>query len=158
MPHMGNKYMMSFMRDDLVLSPVFLAHAPPGGSVQWEANDEFERSLQEMVQAAHAAWPDLPLPAHEFVRYLAEHLAADDVGMEAALRFDLDPELAYLKDHYRGLIEDAFREALAALPDKHINLLRLCFVDGLTQTQIGAMFRVNRSTVMRRLESVRETI
>jgi RNA polymerase sigma-70 factor (ECF subfamily) len=63
------------------------------------------------------------------------------------------PELQALRNRYRPLFSDAFHDALAELTTDERNLLRLHFVDGLSMDALGKLFRVNRSTVFRRLNS-----
>jgi RNA polymerase sigma-70 factor, ECF subfamily len=63
------------------------------------------------------------------------------------------PELQALRNRYRPLFDDAFRDALAGLTTDERNLLRLHFVDGVSMDELGKLFRVNRSTVFRRINS-----
>jgi RNA polymerase sigma-70 factor (ECF subfamily) len=69
-----------------------------------------------------------------------------------------DPELDYIKARYRGEFEAAFQDALAKLDSEQRNVLRLHFVDQLNIDQIGAIFRVHRSTVARWLQASRGQI
>ena len=47
---------------------------------------------------------------------------------------------------------------LVAVPAAQRNLLRMYFVDGLSTTQIGALFQVNRSTAIRWLQAARDEL
>jgi RNA polymerase sigma-70 factor (ECF subfamily) len=77
---------------------------------------------------------------------------------DTAVATDRDPELRYLQQRYKQEFEEAAKSAFAALDDEQVNLLRLQFVDGLQTAQIAALFRVDRSTIKRRLASCRETL
>lgn len=69
-----------------------------------------------------------------------------------------DPELRYLKTLYRAEFGAAFREALAALPERQRVLLRLHYVDGLQMTRIAGLYQVHQSTVSRWVASAVETV
>jgi RNA polymerase sigma-70 factor (ECF subfamily) len=68
------------------------------------------------------------------------------------------PELSFFKEHYRSDAKLALQEALARLPAERLNVLRLHLLDGLTMEKIGALYRVNRSTVKRWLDDTRERL
>jgi len=67
----------------------------------------------------------------------------------------VDPELAFLKRHYRDAFREAFHRAAETLDDDDKLLLRYRFVDELTLPQLAAALGVHRATVARRLASVR---
>jgi RNA polymerase sigma-70 factor (ECF subfamily) len=69
-----------------------------------------------------------------------------------------NPEMRYLKLRYGKELQDALGEAFATLDDEQANLLRLQLVDGLRTSQIAALFRVDRSTIKRRLAACREQV
>jgi RNA polymerase sigma-70 factor (ECF subfamily) len=84
---------------------------------------------------------------------------ASDAAKEAeALSPALDPELDYIKSRYRRDFEESLRAALSTLSDEESNVLRLCFVEGLSLEQIGALYQVNKSTISRRLARTREKL
>jgi len=60
-----------------------------------------------------------------------------------------DAELAYLKQRYRKEYEAAFANAAALLSVRERAILRLHLSGGLTLEALGAMYRVNPSTVCR---------
>lgn len=60
-----------------------------------------------------------------------------------------DPELAFLKRHYRDEVQRALKEALACLALDERNVLRLSFLDGLSIDQIAAVYGVHRATAAR---------
>jgi len=82
-------------------------------------------------------------------------LPVDDEAL--ALGLD-DPELHYLKENYRHAFRTALHEAIAGLESRELNLIRLHYVDGLTTTQIGALYRVHQATASRWLERARSAI
>jgi RNA polymerase sigma-70 factor (ECF subfamily) len=69
-----------------------------------------------------------------------------------------DPELAFLKAHYREPFQAAFREALAALSDEMVNVLRLHLVDGLNIDRIGALYGAHRATAARWIAATRREL
>jgi RNA polymerase sigma-70 factor (ECF subfamily) len=69
-----------------------------------------------------------------------------------------DPEIGYLKERYRHAFSAAFRGAVEALGAEDRELLRLRFVDGLTQVEVAARLGVHRATVVRRLDAAQEAV
>lgn len=69
-----------------------------------------------------------------------------------------DPELRFLKERYRVEFKEVFQEVLATLSSQDRNLLRYQLVGGLTLEQIAALYKVNRSTVVRWLQKVRNKL
>lgn len=69
-----------------------------------------------------------------------------------------DPELAFLKAHYRDEVQQALKDALAGLGADERNVLRLHFLDGLSTEQIAAVYGVHRATVARWVKRGRETL
>jgi RNA polymerase sigma-70 factor (ECF subfamily) len=69
-----------------------------------------------------------------------------------------DPELGYLKAHYRADFEQAFAATLGQLSVEQCNVLRLYFLDGMSSEAIARLFRVNGSTVRRWLAGFRREI
>jgi RNA polymerase sigma-70 factor (ECF subfamily) len=68
------------------------------------------------------------------------------------------PELGYVRERYREDFRAAFRAALAALDAPARRLLRMHFLDGLSLSQIGAVERLDKSNVSRRLAAIRTQI
>lgn len=81
---------------------------------------------------------------------------ADDALAEP--RAANDPELAYLKEHYRRELGHAMRATLAALSDRESNVLWLRYYEGLSAEAIGATYRVSARTVQRWLDAAREHV
>lgn len=69
-----------------------------------------------------------------------------------------DPELAFLKSHYREEVQQALKDALAGLEADERNVLKLHFLDGLTADRIAAVYGVHRATVTRWLARGREAL
>lgn len=70
----------------------------------------------------------------------------------------LDPDLLWMKHQYREPVEDAFRDAVAALPEDQRKLLRLRGVLGLSIDQLGPHFGRARSTMDRRVRDLYQTL
>lgn len=71
---------------------------------------------------------------------------------------DIDPEVVYLREHYRADVDAVFRAAIATLPDRSRAVLRYHLLDGWSIDEIGALYHVNRSTAARWLTSAREAL
>lgn len=84
-------------------------------------------------------------------------LAPDDAAGDLAA-IDDDPELAYLKAHYRDAWKTAFTEAAAALDARDRNLLRLHHLSGVTLDALAAMYGVHRATAVRWLAEARRRL
>jgi RNA polymerase sigma-70 factor (ECF subfamily) len=69
-----------------------------------------------------------------------------------------DPELAILAERYRAPLAQAFRDALAVLSARDRNLLRLHFVEGTRLEDLGAVHRVDKSTVSRWLTRAKSAV
>lgn len=69
-----------------------------------------------------------------------------------------EAELDYIRGRYRDEFRQAFQEALAALSVQQRNLLRLYYLDGLSDARSAAVLGVSRSTVKRRLADARSAI
>src|SRR5262249_42757155 len=82
-------------------------------------------------------------------RDVREERLPDDNSDHGLISPGSDPELDYIKARYREPFEAAFTEALGALDAQQRNVLRYYFVDGLTLEKIGALYSVNRSTILR---------
>lgn len=83
--------------------------------------------------------------------------AHEELGA-AAPAVGADPEMAFLKGHYRPAFEKAFSEAFRELTVQERNVLWLHFLDGLGIDRIGTLFQVHRSTAARWLASARERL
>jgi len=66
-----------------------------------------------------------------------------------------DPELAHLKVRYKGVFEAAFRDAFRVLAPRERTILSLHLLSGLTLERMGAIYRVNASTIHRWIDRAR---
>ena len=94
--------------------------------------------------------------ALDHVRGQARLVPDDATGDLAAI--DDDPELAYLKAHYRDAWKTAFTEAAVALDPRDRNLLRLHHLSGVTLEALAAMYSVHRATAVRWLADARRRL
>ena len=69
-----------------------------------------------------------------------------------------DPEVLYLKQHYRTEFKQAFQEAFDGLESRERNLLRYAFGDGLTVDAIGTVYGVHRATAARWVTKAQESL
>jgi RNA polymerase sigma-70 factor (ECF subfamily) len=81
----------------------------------------------------------------------------DDAGEDLELP-GADPELDYLKAHYRSEFKAAFQAAMETLSDHELSVLRLNLLDGLNIDKIGAIYGTHRSTVARWIARSRERL
>ncbi|HTB60095.1 MAG TPA: sigma-70 family RNA polymerase sigma factor [Polyangia bacterium] len=87
-----------------------------------------------------------------------EERARDGAAAEPAVSGHTHPEMAFLKDRYRGDFEQALKESLGRLPERQRTLLRLHLVNGVSIEKIGQMFAVSQPTASRWLAAARETL
>jgi RNA polymerase sigma-70 factor (ECF subfamily) len=87
----------------------------------------------------------------------ARRTAPDDDVAALAAAGD-DPELAFLKAHYRDAFKAAFHTAATELDARDRNLLRLHHLGGVTLDQLAAMYGVHRATAVRWLADVRKRL
>jgi RNA polymerase sigma-70 factor (ECF subfamily) len=92
--------------------------------------------------------------AQDLLRARKPHAPIDD-SLRAT---SADPELDYLKKRYASEFREAFAAVLAGLPAKQRNILSLYFLDGMTTQAIGALYRVDATTVGRWLARLRQSI
>jgi RNA polymerase sigma-70 factor (ECF subfamily) len=109
-------------------------------------------------------------PLAAWVRVAATRAALDllrSAGARAGAELEPDdltpgsgdsPELDYIKDRYRPQFKIAFQEALRGLDSEQRNVLRLHVVEGLNIDEIGALFKVHRSTVARWIAAARQQV
>lgn len=89
----------------------------------------------------------------------AEHAAAPgDDELDVLPGAVADPELAMLRERYRGEVRTAFAAAFGALTERQRNVLRQYHIDELTIDQLGALYQVNRATAARWVNSARTTV
>lgn len=107
-----------------------------------------------------AAWLRV-IAVREAVNLLeqARHEVNMPIKQAAALPVsDDDPELGYMKRTYRAAFKDALEQALLELPARAQNLLRQQLIDGLTVTELGALYQVHHATAARWLIDARQQL
>jgi RNA polymerase sigma-70 factor (ECF subfamily) len=67
-------------------------------------------------------------------------------------------ELDYLRERYRACFGTALRQAVAELAPADRAILRFHFVDGLTPGHIGGIYGVHRTTILRRIDALQDTL
>jgi RNA polymerase sigma-70 factor (ECF subfamily) len=87
-------------------------------------------------------------------RRRAAHEIDDDGELLEQAAVAEDPELIVLRDRCRDELRAALVAAVAALDSRERTLLRLSLRDRLTVDQLGALYRVHRSTAARWLKAV----
>src|SRR5439155_10525537 len=80
------------------------------------------------------------------------------LGLDAMGSSRDDVDLALIKSRYKKQFNESFRHAFSLLSPQERNVLRMRFLDGLTTEEIGAFYRVHRTTVMRWLEKAQSTL
>jgi RNA polymerase sigma-70 factor (ECF subfamily) len=81
----------------------------------------------------------------------------DQMLEELPAEYD-DPEVQYLKKHFKKEFSMAFREALESLTDRERVLLRLQVIGGHDPAEIAAVYHVHRTTVARWLTAARHSL
>ena len=110
-------------------------------------------SLRNWIRAAAArALIDLHRAGGRGREVTVEHSLFEQLAGE------LDPEMAYLRRHYRDEFAAAFEVAVRSLSPRDRNHLRHVFVQHLTIDQIGAIYGVHRATAARRLAAARDAL
>jgi len=69
-----------------------------------------------------------------------------------------DPELAFVKQHYRVEFERAFRATLATLTPRDANVLRLHYIENVSAQSIGAIYGVTARSVQMWIATSRRRI
>lgn len=82
----------------------------------------------------------------------------DEDELEALPILGDDPEVQYLKEHYRTELRAAVAEALEALPARDRLLLKYHHVDRLGVERLGALYQVHHATAARWLHAARERL
>ncbi len=79
-------------------------------------------------------------------------------GLELLPTTDADPELRLLKDTYRSEFAAALQEALTGLGVRERNLLRQHYIDGLSSSELGALYKVHKATAARWVVAARDAL
>jgi len=109
-------------------------------------------SLRSWVRAVAArAFIDMHRSA---VRTVDVVVSVDEAILENVAD-DTDPEIAYLKRHYRGEFRSAFTAAIGELSSESRTFLRHLFVDRLSVRQLAAAYGFHHATAARRITNAR---
>jgi RNA polymerase sigma-70 factor len=76
----------------------------------------------------------------------------DRAGLET------EPELKVLRSRHGKIFKAALEEALSSLDDTQRNMLKLYFLDGLSSDAVAGLFKIDGSTVRRRLAACRKRL
>lgn len=76
----------------------------------------------------------------------------------AAMVAEVDPELNYIKAHYREEFREAFAEAMKSLDTRSRTMLKLHMVHRLSIDEIAPMQQVHRATAARWIQKAREEL
>ena len=82
----------------------------------------------------------------------------DDATMFDALVPHDDPELAMLRERYRGDVDLAMRTAVTTLDDRSRALLRYSLIDGWSIDRLGQLYGVHRATAARWVADARDLL
>jgi RNA polymerase sigma-70 factor (ECF subfamily) len=85
-------------------------------------------------------------------------IAADNQEIVGRAAEEDDPELAYMKGHYRDAFKHAVNAAFDALNDRERLLLQQHELNGITIDQLAAFYKVHRSTTARWVEAARNSV
>jgi RNA polymerase sigma-70 factor (ECF subfamily) len=91
-------------------------------------------------------------------RGIRQETQTDERVLLEAMDPAMDPESRLLRERHAELLRAALREAMAALPARERNLLRMYYADGLKLDRLGVMHRVNASTISRWISRAREQV
>jgi RNA polymerase sigma-70 factor (ECF subfamily) len=94
----------------------------------------------------------------DLARSQGESLADSTLGSSRRAVEGDDPELDYIKEHYREIFRQALKDAVLELDPELRTILRLHYVDGITLEKVSAALGIGRSTVVRRISEAREAI
>jgi RNA polymerase sigma-70 factor (ECF subfamily) len=96
--------------------------------------------------------------AYDLGRAGARELAQDDDHGLDVLAASGDPEIDLLRRRHDGEFRVALETALASLASRDRALLRLYFIERLTAAQIGKIYRVHETTVLRWIATARQAV
>jgi RNA polymerase sigma-70 factor (ECF subfamily) len=161
--HGDEQAMAEFERHYLCEVPAFMA--PSKASAQLV--DDVQQQLRERLfvdgkiarfsgRGSMASWLRVvTLRAATDLRRAGRSDLELDEAMPAAT---LDPELEVIKARYGDAFRSALRDALSELDPEDRGVLRLFYIDGLNIERIGALMRVSRATIGRRMIALRERV
>ena len=112
-------------------------------------------------------------PLRHWFRVLATRLVLDELRKEKRLEVsramvteqalsegvpDADPELAHIRERYKGEFRAAFGKAVNALDPEERNLLRCTYLNGMSTDELGRAFGMHKATAARHLLKARDKL
>src|SRR5688572_29767740 len=101
------------------------------------------------------------------LRMIVDIVRQRNAGKEISVEADMlgampagtdDPELDYIQKVYKSQFKDALQDAFGRLTPRERNLLRHQVIHGLNIDQVGAIYRVHRTTAFRWIEKARKSL
>jgi RNA polymerase sigma-70 factor (ECF subfamily) len=94
----------------------------------------------------------------EFGRTHRREVASDDDELAAAPALTRDLDAGLMKQQFAQAFKEAFQAAIAELPPRDRNLLRLHYLEGMRPEELGRIYDTHRTTVWRWLTQCREAL
>ncbi|MCX4244348.1 sigma-70 family RNA polymerase sigma factor [Paraliomyxa miuraensis] len=101
------------------------------------------------------------------LRMIVDIVRSKNAGKEISVETEMlgampapneDPELDYIQRVYKSEFKDALQSAFGSLTPRERNLLRHQVIHGLNIDQVGAIYRVHRTTAFRWIEKARKSL
>lgn len=101
------------------------------------------------------------------LRMIVDIVRQNNAGKEISVESEMlgampspneDPELDYIQRVYKSEFKDALQSAFGNLTPRERNLLRHQVIHGLNIDQVGAIYRVHRTTAFRWIEKARKSL
>jgi RNA polymerase sigma-70 factor (ECF subfamily) len=101
------------------------------------------------------------------LRMIVDIVRSNNAGKEISVESEMlgampapneDPELDYIQRVYKSEFRDALQSAFGSLTPRERNLLRHQVIHGLNIDQVGAIYRVHRTTAFRWIEKARKSL
>jgi RNA polymerase sigma-70 factor, ECF subfamily len=101
------------------------------------------------------------------LRMIVDIVRQNNAGKEISVEAEMlgampapneDPELDYIQRVYKSEFKDALQSAFGSLTPRERNLLRHQVIHGLNIDQVGAIYRVHRTTAFRWIEKARKSL
>jgi RNA polymerase sigma-70 factor (ECF subfamily) len=89
---------------------------------------------------------------------LHRHPPSEEAALVERAGHRVSPELDSLKQRYREAYQQAFLGAMQSLTARERTLLRMRYVDGLTDLAVARWYRVHRTTAMRWLSATEQKL
>ncbi len=101
------------------------------------------------------------------LRMIVDIVRQNNAGKEISVESEMlgampapneDPELDYIQRVYKSEFKEALQSAFVSLTPRERNLLRHQVIHGLNIDQVGAIYRVHRTTAFRWIEKARKSL